>query len=1084
MKITEFSLRNPIVVVAVAVLLACYGVYAYLSLGIGITPNVSFPLVVVSTTYPGADPATVETQVTKPIEDAVATLPNVDSISSTSNQGISTVNVQFTTAAPTALVAIDVERAINSARNLLPVSADLPTITKLEISAFPVITVALSGPQSLGDINAVATDRIQRVFESVPGVQSVSVTGGRTREVHINVNPAKLQAYSIGLNTVQLALQNEQLALPAGTLSANGLDAAVRLSALAPQPADLGNIIVAYSSRGPIYLRDVASIDDSTKAADVIDRVNGVPAVSLQVTKLATSNTLEVSQGIRNAIAQLQPDLPQGMKMDVVVDAASYTQQSFNTIRKTLLEAVIFTGLILLLFLHTWRSTLVVLVAIPTSVLTTLGLMYLLGLDLDLFSMLALTLSVGILVDDSIVVLENIFRHLAAGEHPVIAAANGRSEIGLAAITITLVDVVVYIPIALISGIAGDFIRPFALVVAAATITSLAVSFTLTPLLASRFLDLQQVLQSGHGIPSRFGRQWDAGFSRIAGTYQWLLRTVLTKRILNVPARWYVILAGVAAFMLGLTPILTGNIGFDIFPSGDQSEVDLTLTMPPATSLATSDQVARGIEDKLRRMIDVRTVYVQVGSSANGFSTPGGNVAQVLVLLVAPSQRTESASAIADRMGASLDPHIAGARLEANLPNAFGFGGFGVQPIQIFVRGPDPAVLDQLVNQMTQTVESVAGTTAVNNSNQQVQPEYLFTYDRGKAADLGVTAQDASSTLRTAVNGTVVAKYQQAGQADVDIRLQMDPLFLADPKYLTSLPVQTSGGSVITLGQLGNVATSSVPVQILHNDRERSVTINASVTGRLVGSVQNDVAAEIAKVPLPPGYSIQYGGQAAMGGSAFLDIFKALGLAVLLIYLLMLMLFGSVTLPLAVLMSQPLAVIGAFTAMALTGTPFTLFSLLGFALLIGLVGKNAILLVDYTDTLRKRGHSRTDALLIAGPTRLRPIVMTTMSILVSLMPLIIGLEAGSELLKASAVVLIGGLVTSTLLTLVFVPAMYTVFDDVQEVALRLVHSFARPRAFAADELALLRRSPINSVNGVYHGDTDVSQSVPRSAIEE
>jgi HAE1 family hydrophobic/amphiphilic exporter-1 len=1063
---TRFALRNPLVVGAITLMLALFGLYSYFNMGIGVVPNISFPGVTIITTDAGADPATMETQVTKPIEDAVSTLANIDEIVSTSNEGISQITVQFTTAADSKLVPVDVERVVNSVRNKLPSEADPPSISTFDTSQIPVIVVSISGPQPLDQIQQVAKDRVQRAFEAVHGVASVSITGGPTREIHVKVDLNKLQSRDLGLNTVQQALQSEQLELPAGSLPSAGKDVNVRFTGLVKTPAELGNIIVAQQPSGPVYVRDVATIDDTFKKNQAISRVDGVPTVSFTVTKLASASSLQVSGDIRKVMADLQPGLPQGMHFDVGYDIATYTQQSFNTIRKTLLEAVLFTGLILLLFLHTWRSTLIVLISIPTSVLTTFGFMNLLGMNLNLFSMLALTLAVGILVDDSIVVLENIYRHMGLGDPPWVAAINGRSEIGLAAITITSVDIAVYLPIALIPGISGEFIRPFALVITAATLTSLAVSFTLTPLLASRYLTAEQALKHGGGRLAAFGRAWDAGFERVGHRYQRLLGRVLTGRILRflpghrgqrgIGARWLVIAVGLLSLVVGLGTLATGRIGFDIFPSGDQSEVDLTVTMPAATTLGRTDDVVKQLEARIKRYPEVRQVIATVGASTGQSIslTPKGDTALVRVLLVAPHERKRGVAEVADDMGANLASGIPGVKIRAGLQNAFGFGGFGSQPIQAAVRGPNPDVLNRLVDQVTAAVKSVPGATDVNNVNENVQPEFVISVDRNKAADVGITAQQAAGALRTAVDGTLVSKYRRPGQDDVDIRLVADDAFQATPGNLAALPLLSSKGAIVSLGQVGAISTGAAPTEIDHVDRDRSVIVNASTSGRLVGDVQRDVEANVAKINLPPGYSVKYYGQAQNGGDAFALIFKAIAIGLALIYVLMMMLFGSVTLPLAVMMSLPLAVVGSFSAMAITATPFTLFSLLGFTLLVGLVGKNAILLVDYTDTLRRRGEERTEALLEAGPTRLRPIVMTTMSIIVALMPVAAGLEEGSELLKAAAIVLIGGLFTSTLLTLVFVPAMYTIFDDVQSFVLRQFRRVSKPRQLEPEELAI------------------------------
>jgi hydrophobic/amphiphilic exporter-1 (mainly G- bacteria), HAE1 family len=1093
-RFTEFSVRNALIVAAVTLALAFLGLYAYASMGVGITPNISFPLVIITTTDAGADPATVESQITKPIEDAVAALPNLDTITSTSSDGVSSVAIQFTTAANSELAPVDVERIVNSARGKLPAEADPPSITKFETSAFPVLTVAASGPQPLVDLQRVSTDVIERAFSAVPGVQSVQTTGGDVREVQIQVDPDKLQAYGLGLNTLQLALQSDQIQSPAGLLSASGKDVTVRLNALVTRPEQLAQIAVATTSTGVVHLGDVATIGDSVKRTQTINRLNGVSAVTLVVTKTASANTLAVSKGVRDAMTRLEPVLPEGMRLDVVSDAATYTQQSFDTIRKTLIEAIILTGLILLLFLHTLRGTLIVLIAIPTSVLTTFALMNVMGMNLNLFSMLALTLSVGILVDDSIVVLENIYRHLGMGEPPLIAALTGRREIGLAALTITMVDVVVYVPIALISGIAGDFIRPFALVVAAATLTSLAVSFTLTPLLASRFLIRPYALGQGNDWLTTFGRTWDRGFDSLELQYERLLRALLTRNLLPlgfvgagllrltggrvgrrgpraIGLRWAAILAGFLAALAGVALLGAGLIGLDIFPSGDQSEVDMGLTMPPATSITETYAAVQSIEQKLKSVPEVREVYSSTGGGSTGFGVASGDTSQITVLLVPKGQRTRTSAQIAEEFNRTLPPGIPKSRLNVSLPNAFGFGGFGGQPIQVAVQGPDPVTLNRLVDQATELIGTVPGAADVNNSNQKVQPEYVLEVDHTHAADLGVTPLQAATALHIAVDGQVVSKLHQLGRDDVDIRLIGNDAFRASPTNLPTLPILTATGGLVQLGQLGSVVPGSAATQIAHVARERSVTISASASGRLVGDVLSGVQSRLAGMVLPVGYTITYSGQAAQGGSAFADIFKALGVAVLLMYLLMLMLFKSVTVPLAVLMSLPLAIVGALGAMALTGSPFTLFSLLGIAVLVGLVGKNAILLVDYTDTLRKRGMGRTDALLKAAPTRLRPILMTTFSIIASLTPVAVGLEEGSELLKSAAVVLIGGLLTSTLLTLVFVPAMYTIFDDVQEFVVGLARRIAPPRELQPEELAMLRPDVEIPHNGVTHVPT-------------
>ncbi|HYU17355.1 MAG TPA: efflux RND transporter permease subunit [Chloroflexota bacterium] len=1039
MKVTEFSVRNPLVVAAITVAVGIFGVFAYWGMGVAITPNVNFPAVVVTTVYPGADPETVESNVTKPIEDAIAGLQNIDAngLTSVSSSGVSTVSVQFNTAANPDLISVDVERVVNSVRNRLPPEVEAPAISKFDINARGVATVVLSGQQPLATLQDFAENVLQKQFNAIPGVGSTNIRSGITREVHVLVDEASLKSRGLSINQVIGALQAQQLEVPAGSITVGGSDLSVYFDALATSTQQLGNVAVLQTPNGAVYLRDVAEVQDTVKKRSAIVRVDGQEGLALVVVKLPDANTISVVDGVKQTIERLQPQLPPGSRLDVVVDGSTYTSRSFNTVQRALIEAVLATGLILFLFLHTWRSTLIVLVSIPTSLLTAFVMMSALGYTLNLMTMLALTLSVGILVDDSIVVLENIYRHLDMGKPPFAAAVEGRGEIGLAAITITFVDVVVYVPIAvMVSGVPAQFLRPFALVIATATLVSLAVSFTLTPLLASRFL--RHDAGQGKSLLARFGQAWDRGFIFLERKYESLLRHAL-------PHRWLVIGVGLASFGFGIGLWVLGLIGSDIFPSGDQSEIDISLSMPSATSLETTNAVALQMERVLRGYQEVRGIYSVVGQTGGGLPGAdggGGNSqAQITALLVPPSERTRSSAEIGSELRQIFVSNMPAAKIQIGLPNPFGFGGFGGQPIQVQVQGTDPGTLNTLAAQVEEAVRAVPGAAAVRRSNDNLQAQLRATIDWPRAADLGVTAQNAGAALRAAIDGfrSNGLQFRQPGRTAIDIRVlnASANANAASIQDIATLPVSTANGGIVQLGQFTTIRQVQIPTSIRHVNRLRGVTIGAEPgEGKLVGDVQAAVQRAVSQIPLPAGYAVTYAGQGQQGSTAFGDIFRALEVAVLLMYMLMLMLFGSLVLPLAVLMSLPLAVVGSFGAMALSHAPFTLFSLLGFAVLVGLVGKNAILLVDYTEILQSRGYDRTTALLEAGPTRLRPIVMTTLSVMAALLPIASGLEEGSELLKSAAVVLIGGLLTSTLLTLVFVPAMFTIFDDLQQAVLR------------------------------------------------
>jgi HAE1 family hydrophobic/amphiphilic exporter-1 len=1032
-SLTQFSLRNPLVVASVTIALCLFGAFAYVTLGIAVVPNANFPSVSVITIYQGADPATVEANVTKPIEDAISSLPNIDAngLTSVSAYGRSTVSVQFTSAANADLVPVDVERVVNAVRDKLPTDANPPIIRKLDINAAGVATVVLSGP-SLTRLQELIETSLQQQFGALPGVGAVNVASGVAREIHVTVDQEALRARGLSINSVTNALQSQQIEMPAGSITDDKTDLSVYFDSLASSMQALGDIVLTQTSTGPVFMRDVATFEDTYQKRTSIARVNGREGIGLIIVKLPDANNINVVDAVKRRIDELNQQLPSGTHLDLVVDASTYTSKSFSTVRNALVEAVLATGLILLVFLHTWRSTLTVLVSIPVSILSTLALMYVLHYNLNLLTMVALVVSVGILVDDSIVVLENISRHLDMGKSPADAALDGRNEISLAAITITLVDVVVYVPLAtMTSGLPGQFLAPFAVVITAATLASLIVSFTLTPLQARLYLRRHEG-RLGNSPLSRFGRQWDRGFDALEHQYERLLS-------FSLPRRWLVIAVGLACFAGGMSLLLTGKIGFDFFPNGDQSEVDLTLTMPPATSLATTEGVADKIEAELRNYPELRGIYSIVGVSGAGgaavSATSGSNQAQITALLVRPGERSRSVAEIAEDMRLRLEGQYPGAKLRVSMPNAFGFTGFGGAPTQIQIQGSDAATVDRRSREVQQVVATVPGAVGIDNSNDNLQPQLRTKIDWTRAADLGVTARDGGTALRAALDGfsSNNSQFREPGKSSIPIRVLTANAENMTPTQISRLPVSGSKG-VVELGQFTTFEQVGIPTTITHVNRLRSVTIGVSPgQGYLTGSVQNAVQTAVAKMKLPQGYTVSYAGTGQQGASAFGDVAKAMGIAVLLMYMLMMMLFGSFTRPLAVLMSLPLAMIGALGALALGHAAFTLFSMLGAVVLLGLVGKNAILLVDRADHLRRTGLDRNSALLQAGPSRLRPIVMTTLSIMAALLPITSGLEEGSELLQSVGLVLIGGLLTSTLLTLVFVPAMYTIFDDIQNL---------------------------------------------------
>ncbi len=1038
MWLTSLAIKRPLLMLMVIGALLVVGLVSWTKLGVDLLPALDFPIVVVNTTYPGASPDAVDTLVTKPVEDAVATINDIDYIQSASVEGQSTVIIFFTDKAAKDS-SIDVERRVSALRALLPTDAKDPSVGKYDPNAQPILLLTLSGNRDLGALQRLGEDSIQKRLEASDGVAQVSLVGGLEREIDVQVDQQRLQARGLSILQVNQALAGDNVNVPAGNITQQGRDWTVRLDNQAQTPDELNNVLVSSTTNGPVYLKDVATVVDTFKRVSTIQRTNGKQAVGITVLKQSSANTVATADGVKATLAAMQPDLPQGVHVDVAYDASIFTRQSLNDVTRELSQAVVLTGLVLLLFLHTFRSTLIVLLAIPTSLIATLGVMYFLGLSLNMMSLMGLTLTVGILVDDSIVVLENIFRHLQLGEAPREAAVHGRSEIGFAAVAITLVDVVVFTPIAFMTGIVGQYFREFGLVIVSATCFSLFISFTLTPLLASRWYHSGDHGEANLSQPSRnplvrFGRAWDAGYARVGRGYARVLRFAIGRR-----TRWAVVGISILSFIGGIMLVATGLLSTEFFPNADNGALTISLEMPPGTTLDVTNAATQRIEQRVMAWPEVQEVFTSVGQSG-GFGPSQSRLATMQVQLVDKNQRARTPDDLT-QVARTYGADIPGARVTASPVSQF--GGSGGSAVSVRIQGEDQTVLTRLAGQVADVVRRTPGTADVNDGGVTGDPELVVNVDRQQAADLGLTPAQVSSVLRTGLAGSVVGTFRPRGTTGWDINVILNPDDRARVDQVGQIPIVTPRGQTIQLGQIANVTTASGPTQVNRRDRQRSVYVTADLQGRVAGDVARDIQAGLDQISVPNGYKITQGGDAQSQNETFGQILTALGLSVLLMYMLMVALFESLVFPLMIMFSLPLAVVGAFGLLALTNNTLNMLSMIGLILLTGLVGKNAILLVDYTNTLRKRGYARNEALLEAGPTRLRPILMTTSALVLAMSPIALKLGEGSEWRAPMAVTVIGGLLTSTLLTLVLIPAVYTIMDDFTGMLSRAPSRFVR-----------------------------------------
>jgi HAE1 family hydrophobic/amphiphilic exporter-1 len=875
-------------------------------------------------------------------------------------------------------------------------------------------------------------DRLKPRLEQISGVANVEVIGGQTREVRIAVDRDRLQAYGLGLGQFTAALTQENLNVPAGFLKEGRREYAVRALGEFTSLEELRDLRLGLPGGGTVRLGDVAEVTDGVGERTQLSRLDGRESVTLLVRKAADANTITVAEAVKRELGRIRREFPD-LQVTIASDASTFTREAVNDVFLALLLGIVLASVIVFFFLHDAVNTFIVFLAIPTSLLSSFVVIAGLGFTLNFFTLLGLSLAIGILVDDSIVVLENIHRHLERGELPAEAAYNGRSEIGLAAVAITLVDVVVFVPLALAGGIFGQLLRPFGLTVATVTLFSLFAAFTLTPMLAARWLRRRTGHEEPQGFAARLFAPLDRFYSWLDGTYRGLLSWALRHRA------WVVLLGGLS--VLFVLP-LTSRLGFEFIPSVDQGVFTVRLELPAGTNLETTEAAARRVEAVLRRIPEVETVITNVGTSGQQSQT-GPQFAQLLVRLREERRRTDR-EVVAQLQQDPEANRIPGARVVYAAGNVAG----PISPVEVRVRGEDLDLLSATADRIADRLRTVPGIRDVDVSVRLGRPELRVRMDRERAAELGLSTAAIAGILRNAVEGSTDLKFR-TGEKEVPVRIRMvrggQPL---RPEDLGDVLLAVVSGRPVYVRDVARIEPGTGPTRIDRRNRQRVVSVTANLKpGSFAGNVNQMAARAIADLR-PPGVVVEFGGQAEQIAEAGGTFLFALGLGVVLVYILLSALFESTFTPLAIMLALPLAWVGGILALLLAGKSLSMVSAIGFILLTGLVMKNSILLVDYTNTLRARGLPRTEAVLEAGPTRLRPVIMTTLSVILGSLPVALEFGKGSELRSPLAWAVIGGLAWSTLLTLVVIPVTYTLLDDLRGWVTMRVRGF-RPMPGAA-----------------------------------
>jgi HAE1 family hydrophobic/amphiphilic exporter-1 len=995
-------------------LIALLGAITFSMLNINLTPKISANVITIATIYPGAAATEVENSVTKKIEDAVSSLENIKTVRSVSQENFSVTTIELNASADVNVSLQDAQRKINAVIADLPTDVEPPTLSKFSTDDLPVIQFAVSGNLKAEDFYKLVEDRIQPRLAKIQGVGQVSLIGGIEREIKVNVDQAKLNAFNISILQVLQAIQKANMDFPTGQVEQTDKRYTVRLSAKYSSLEQLKNTMVYMNMNGSkVLVSDIAEIVDGTTEQTKISRLNVKDVIGVRVQKQSDANAVAVCNYVKEELNAIQKEyVKENVQFNIASDSSIYTMESVNAVVEDLILAIFIVTLISLLFLHSFRTALIVMVTVPLSMLPAFIFLYTFGYSLNIMSLMALSLAVGILVDDAIVVVENIFRHMEMGKTKLQAAIEGSKQIFFTATSITLVIVSVFFPLSLTGGIIGGLLREFALPLIVSTLTSLLVSFSLTPLLLSKFGKIEEFHTTS--LSGKFADKFEKFFNKVKETYALILSWSLNNR--------KKVYAGVIGlFISSISLVGMGFIGSAFMPDVDQSEFNVDIELAPEVSIYENNMITKNIEQIILSKPEVIKVMTNVGLSNSIASTSSrNNITQMTVKITDKKNRELGIADYAENLKNELLAKIPGAKIRTT-PTSLAGGGSDA-PIQFVIKGTDLDKVNSTAATILDIAKKIPGTTDVKYSIDDPKPEISIKIDRNKMEQLGLSVADVGATLRTALAGNTDSKYKD-GAYEYNINIVLDKFDRKNIFDVSTITFINNLGQLIELNQFANITQTLGPSMLERYDRMSSITIKSNVIGRASGSVGEEIeAALVGKIP--DGVSVEKSGMLKQQGDAFSSLGIALVAAIILIYLIMVALYNSLLHPFVVLFSIPTAMIGSFIALALNMEILSVFSILGLITLLGLVAKNAILLVDFTNELIKDGKELQVALIEAGKERLRPILMTSLAMVFGMMPLAIASGAGAELKNGLAWVIIGGLTSSLFLTLLLVPCIY------------------------------------------------------------
>lgn len=1024
MKLAEISIKRPTLVIVLFTLLTLGGLLSYSMMGYELIPKFETNMVTISTIYPGASPSEVETSVTRKIEDAVGSLENVKKVEASSYESLSVIMVQLNPGADVDFALNDAQRKVNAIISDLPDDAKAPSLNKFSLDDLPIMTLSI-GSDKLNnkELFDLLDKKIEPTFSRVNGVAQIDLVGGQEREIQVNIDEKKLQGYGLSIGQVQQAILSSNLDFPTGSVKTRTSKSTIRLAGKYKSIEDMRNLVVSNNG-AQVRLSDIATVFDTTQDVEKLARYNQLPTILIQVKKQSDANAVAVSESIQKTMKEVEKNYAnQGIKLNIVNDSTEFTLAAADHVIFDLFLAIILVAVVMLLFLHSIRNAVIVMVAIPMSLIAAFIGMNLMGYTLNLMSLLGLSLVVGILVDDAIVVLENIYRHMEMGKSKIRAAYDGASEIGFTVTAITLVIVVVFLPIAMSTGLVANILAQFCVTVVIATLLSLLASFTIIPWLSSRFGKLEHL--TGKNLFEKFilwfEKQLDNFTHWITDILEWCLKTTL-RRITTVIVTFLVLIASFS--LVGL-----GFIGGEFFPKLDKGEFLVQMELPKDASVEKTNQVTLDVEKFLRQYPEVVNMITTVGQQSGGMGAAQSTAYQseIQVILTDKSERSESTDILSAKIKRQLEEKFTGIEFKTA---PIGIMGAERAPIELVVTAPDVQTATKEAERILALLKKVPGAIGSELSTDTGNPEIRVNIDRDKMAALGLNLSNVGLAMQTAFNGNTDGKFR-AGEYEYDINIRFADNSRKSIDDVKNLIFTNNNGEKIRLSQFANVEMSSGPSLLQRRDKSPAVKVQSKVVGRPSGDVANEWAAMFMnnEKTKPAGVDYIWGGDMENQSEGFGTLGIALLAAIILVYLVMVSLYDSFVYPFVVLFSIPLALIGVMVILALTGNSLNIFTMLGMIMLIGLVAKNAIMIVDFANMRKAAGANTHDALIQANHARLRPILMTTIAMIFGMIPIALAKGAGAEMNNGLAWVIIGGLTSSLFLTLIIVPVVYSLFDS-------------------------------------------------------